>query len=266
MALAVWDYGGGDPVLLLSHCNGGVARMWDPVAAALSPRFHVLALDHRGHGASARPETQDAYVWSASAADLLAVRGALVPGGLCYGAGHSSGAAFLAQAEAMRPGSFAALTLFDPIIGVRFRTALEYPMAEQARRRRAHFDSRDAARAHFASKPPMDAWDPAVFDAYLRHGLEDDGAGGVTLACRPEIEAWVFEGGGEADTEAGLSRIACPCQVVAGGDPFIAEAAEAAAQALPNASFRTLSGVSHFIPQERPDTAAECIAAWLPGE
>jgi pimeloyl-ACP methyl ester carboxylesterase len=48
--------GGADsqPALLLLHRLGGDAVEWDIVAAAFVDRFHVVALDQRGHGESAR--------------------------------------------------------------------------------------------------------------------------------------------------------------------------------------------------------------------
>ncbi|HTO59167.1 MAG TPA: alpha/beta fold hydrolase [Pseudomonadales bacterium] len=44
------------PPLVLLHQLGSDARDWDAVAAALADRFHVLALDLRGHGESARAQ------------------------------------------------------------------------------------------------------------------------------------------------------------------------------------------------------------------
>jgi esterase len=41
-----------DPVLVLLHALGEDASDWDEVAAALSNRYRVLALDQRGHGQS----------------------------------------------------------------------------------------------------------------------------------------------------------------------------------------------------------------------
>ncbi|HKV56696.1 MAG TPA: alpha/beta fold hydrolase, partial [Ktedonobacteraceae bacterium] len=43
------------PPLILLHALGPDARDWDDVALALAERYHVLALDQRGHGESARP-------------------------------------------------------------------------------------------------------------------------------------------------------------------------------------------------------------------
>ena len=47
------DWGGnGDKVILLLHGFMGHAHVWDDLASDLSARFHVLALDQRGHGDS----------------------------------------------------------------------------------------------------------------------------------------------------------------------------------------------------------------------
>ena len=47
------DWGkGGDKTLLLLHGFMSHAHMWDNLASELSARYHVLALDQRGHGDS----------------------------------------------------------------------------------------------------------------------------------------------------------------------------------------------------------------------
>jgi len=48
--------GSGRPVLLL-HGAGFTARQWDTVAPVLVQRGRVFALDLRGHGESAKPDT-----------------------------------------------------------------------------------------------------------------------------------------------------------------------------------------------------------------
>jgi len=67
------DYGGeGRTPMLLVHGGAAHARWWDFVAPALTGRFHVMALDQRGHGDS--PWTaQWAYGSRHYAADLEAV-------------------------------------------------------------------------------------------------------------------------------------------------------------------------------------------------
>jgi esterase len=43
------------PPLVLLHALGSDAKSWDEIALFLADRFHVFALDQRGHGKSARP-------------------------------------------------------------------------------------------------------------------------------------------------------------------------------------------------------------------
>ena len=46
------DSGGGGDAVLLVHAIGCDHRMWDALAAELAPRFRVVRMDVRGHGAS----------------------------------------------------------------------------------------------------------------------------------------------------------------------------------------------------------------------
>src|SRR5690242_16166130 len=62
------------PPLILLHALGPDAHDWDEVALALAERYHVFALDQRGHGESARPGT---YSFEAMRDDLKAFVDAL---------------------------------------------------------------------------------------------------------------------------------------------------------------------------------------------
>lgn len=62
------------PPLVLLHALGPDARDWDEVSLALAERYHVFALDQRGHGKSARPGT---YSFEAMRDDLKAFADAL---------------------------------------------------------------------------------------------------------------------------------------------------------------------------------------------
>ncbi len=43
------------PVLVMLNSLGTAARMWDPQVPALSARFRVIRIEHRGHGGSPPP-------------------------------------------------------------------------------------------------------------------------------------------------------------------------------------------------------------------
>ncbi|MFD3337093.1 alpha/beta fold hydrolase [Streptomyces sp. NPDC058700] len=69
--LSCRDWSGSGPPVVLLHGLTGHAGEWDTLAQALSPRYRVVAVDQRGHGASERlphEVSRAAYV-----ADVLAV-------------------------------------------------------------------------------------------------------------------------------------------------------------------------------------------------
>src|SRR5689334_8766006 len=68
------EAGRGEPVVLV-HAIGCDHRMWDSLAAALSPRYRVVRVDVRGHGQSPVPAGE--YSLDALADDVLAVLDAL---------------------------------------------------------------------------------------------------------------------------------------------------------------------------------------------
>ena len=49
------DWGNNGPPLVLLHGGRITGRSWDASARGLSPFFHVIALDARGHGDSDKP-------------------------------------------------------------------------------------------------------------------------------------------------------------------------------------------------------------------
>ncbi len=68
--LSVVDYGGAGPAILLLHGLAGRATEWQSTAQWLRQEFHVVALDQRGHGESAKrcsDYARRAYVEDAAA-------------------------------------------------------------------------------------------------------------------------------------------------------------------------------------------------------
>src|SRR5262249_60969403 len=50
------EWPGPKPVLVFLHPSSGYGRMWEWTASHLASRFHIYALDQRGHGSSGRPD------------------------------------------------------------------------------------------------------------------------------------------------------------------------------------------------------------------
>jgi len=56
LKLHYYEWPGPRPNLVLLHPSSGYGRMWEWTVSHLGPRFHVYALDQRGHGNSGRPD------------------------------------------------------------------------------------------------------------------------------------------------------------------------------------------------------------------
>ena len=273
--VAVHDLGGpGDPaatVLLFAHATGFHGRVWEPVVAFLTHRFHCLAIDFRGHGFSELPDGAS-LAWSCIGDDAEAVlRSDLVaPLRRVHGVGHSLGGAALALAAARCAGSLRSLWLYEPIIfapGILAAPDEPNPMAEGAVRRRASFGSYDEAIAHFAAKPPLNQLDPAALESYVRGGFEPGEDGKVTLRCAPTTEATLFRGAGESGAWEVLPKLDLPVAIVAGRQEASGPSSfgPAALTQLQHGTFFERPHLGHFGPLEDPRGAAQDIAAWVEG-
>ena len=270
--LAVYDFGGSGPDLLLVHATGFCAGVLLPLARALSDRFHCHALDLRGHGRSGRPDDGD-FTWTGFAADVLTVVDALEldrPAAF----GHSCGGASLLLAEEARHGTFRALYLFEPVVvpDLPVPFALEdNPLSTGARRRRSEFPSAEDAYVNFAAKPSFGVLDPEVLRRYVEDGFEvvpgADGGDGraVRLRCRREDEAEVYVHGFNNGAFGRLGEVRCPTVFAHGEvtDSFGADAMAADAAEVPGATVASFPGLGHFGPLERPGVVAEAVAEAL---
>jgi pimeloyl-ACP methyl ester carboxylesterase len=266
--VAVHDLGGDGPPLVMAHAAGLHGLVLAPLARRLAGDFRCVAFDARGHGDSRLPPGL-ALDWYGLAADVLAVVDALTldhP----YAFGHSSGATAVLMAEQARPGTFAAIYCYEPVI-----VAADPPLgrdddsvlAARARHRRRAFASRDEARRHYASKPPLDAVDPEALQAYVDHGFEDTPGAGVRLKCHPEHEAAVYATATAHDAYARLADVACPVVVACGSDTEACtpDRGRAHAERLPAGRHEVLAGLGHLGPLQRPDQVAASVVRVLAG-
>ena len=264
VTLALHDLGGDGPLLLLAHATGFCGPVWAPAAETLTRRFQCVALDFRAHGASTRPDGP--MEWAGMGRDVVAVVEALSPDRPVAAAGHSMGGAALVLAESTRPGTLARVWSFEPILFGRSPDLVgpqPSPISEGARRRRASFASRSEAYERYRSRPPLDRLDERALRRYVDHGLVDAGDGTVTLACRPEDEAGVFEHH-NTDAPAVIGSLAIPILIAVSGDgERPAEAGRAVAAANPELELVVYDDLTHFGPLEDPDGLANDILDWM---
>ena len=251
LRIACFDLGGSGQPAILVHGAGLDALSLRPLAEQLTSRYRCLAIDLRGHGASARPPS---FAWAGFAEDVLAVVEHL-GGETPVGIGHSLGATALLAAAASDHGEFTALYCYEPII-VSLAPPQVTPetMAERARRRVAAFSSPAAALERLGSRPPFSSFQPDALAGYLEGGLVPRADGSVGLACRPEDEAAIYEAATEFDAAAALGSVDCPVTIAFGdqSDAVPEQAARAIAARIGRARTESLAGLDHFGPLREP--------------
>jgi pimeloyl-ACP methyl ester carboxylesterase len=261
--LAVHDLGGDGARLLICHATGFCGMAYGALGAELAGRFHVFAVDFRGHGDSTAPEG-DRFDWQAIADDLLAVLDGLGAEPVTV-FGHSLGGAVSLLAAARRPGAIDFAYLYEPIVLPDGFPAMgiSNPLSEGARRRRATFPSRAEAMLRYAGRPPLDTLQAGVLADYVEHGFAETGDGSVRLKCDPEHEAATFDAP-DKPTIASLGEVELPVIVAAGatrGEWSPGLFAPAVAQALPGARYEPHPTLGHLGPLENPYAVAQAVLA-----
>jgi pimeloyl-ACP methyl ester carboxylesterase len=268
VALAVHDWGGDGPPVLLAHPTGFHGRAWAPVATRLvAAGRSVWSFDFRGHGDS-DPSPTGRYSWDEFADDALAVTEHLGLAGNpeLLACGHSKGGAALMLGSLRHPEHYPRLWCFEPIV-VASQTAMpdgmENPLSQSALRRRAQWGTRAEARASYASKPPLNALQSEALDAYVEHGMREVDGDGVELKCAPEHEAQMYAMGARNGLYERLSEVPVPVLVACGETSNAITPALAAriVELLPYGTLEVWEGRGHFGPLEDPDRAVASMLA-----
>ena len=242
------------------HATGFCKETLLPVAESLDSGLggiDAVHIDQRGHGAST-PHSGP-FDWDSLARDVLNIarRAADPP----VGVGHSSGAAAIARAEILEPGTFSHVVLVEPIAFPGPFEVREIPLAIGAERRRRAFESREAAWTRFHEGPFSD-WDESALSLYVSHGFEATDEG-WTLRCAPSVEAEFYRQASNVDTWDRLGEIRCPVTVISGEhstshvDPFLGLLLDQ----FVGADSVILPGVGHLAPMEDPPLVASTIAS-----
>lgn len=275
LPIATWELGGDGPSMLLAHATGFHTRCLRALAEGLTGSFRVVGFDCRGHGHSGTPpldpeadERVPSMAWGTFADDALAVVDAL---GLrrAVAFGHSCGGALLLLAEQRRPGTFAGIYAYEAVVAPpSFWIGTQeqgFSPAVGARRRRAVFASREAARAHYAAKPPLSSLRADVLADYVDGGFADDPGGTVRLRCSPEAEAATFTMAPYAGAWERLAEVACPTTFACGGapSPFGLDLVTRQAARVQQGRVEEHPGLGHLGPLERPDQVAAAVGRAL---
>lgn len=256
--------------IVFSHANGFNGRTYRSILEPLAGELRILAIDLRGHGATTLPavvEGRDG--WAEFRDDLLAVLEAATSGPVVL-AGHSMGGTASLLAAAKAPERVKALALFDPVVmPAELLTGrsedhpgiAESPLVQGALRRRATFESREAAFAAYKGRGAFRTWSDAQLADYVAAGFRPT-AEGVTLACTPAWEASNFRSH-NYDPWAAFRETRCPIRILRAEIASTARIEDHLDELTADGRIRveTIPGTSHFLPMERPDLVQATLRA-----
>jgi len=258
-----WPGGTGRPVLLV-HGLSSNARLWDEVAARLAAADHpVVAVDLRGHGASAAvPDPPDGPgATLTAAADLAAVCTDLgwseVDGAVV--AGQSWGGNVVLQLAADRPGLVHGLALVD---GGWLHLSDRWASPEAAWEVLAPpaFDGLTATglRARLVERYPD--WSPGAIEATLAN-LRERPDGGVVPRLDRQRHRGVVASMFDHRPRELYARVRCPTLVLVAlpGSSGSRELAVEAAAAIPGGELVEFPDSVHDLHAQHPNRVAELI-------
>lgn len=260
-----------EPDIIFLHATGFNARTYRAMLQPLGERYHVVALDMRGHGRTELSASTLGYAsWLRHRDDIVAVLERFSqPTTL---AGHSMGATVALLVAGKRPDMVRSLALIEPVIlspsayavaQLPFGWAMRrwfVPLARNAARRRKKFPDRAAAEQAFSGRGVFKTFPQESIADYVGDGLVEDGRGGFKLACRPAYEAATFCAHRHDPWDA-LRQMEGPLVLLRGSrHSTISEASLHRVAAIkPEARVATVEGASHMLPIERPDRARAAI-------
>jgi pimeloyl-ACP methyl ester carboxylesterase len=261
VVLAVAEAGSGGTGLLLLHgFTGAKEDFADWIDAFAARGFHVVAPDHRGHGASGHPDEESAYSLATFADDARRLvdelgwdRFALL--------GHSMGGMIAQHLALAVPERLSALVLMDTtyrnvegIDPALVALATEVVRTEGVERLLELMNERDAPLATAA-----DARVRAEREGYVAFGERK------FLACSPAMyAAMAAELLNDHDYLAQLATLDVPTLVVVGEQdtPFLA-ASQAMADAIPDAELVVLPDAGHSPQFEAPEAWWDAVSGFL---
>ena len=272
--MAVLEFGASDrPVdVIFLHANGFNGQTYRALMAPLSAGLRVMTVDQRGHGSSRLAADPDGRRdWLDLRDDLLALLAALDQGPVVL-AGHSMGATVSLLAAAETPEAVRGLVLLDPVIMPRAMTFYarlpwtsgvlwkRLPIARGALRRRAVFESCEAAFTAYRGRGAFKTWPETMLADYVGGGFKTRDDGRVELACAPAWEASNYSAQAH-DPWRAMSRLRCPARILRAEHGSTARLGDAVrlARRYPWVRAETVAETSHFLPMERLDLAREAI-------
>jgi len=259
LRLHYYEWDGPAPNLVLLHPSSGYGRMWEATADALGARFHVYALDQRGHGDSGRPDgdysaeeyAEDLYLFFRQVGiDRAIVAGQSLGGrvGQVFAAVHPEMIQGLGLVGGPHPSNF---------FPTREATVKVLGAAQRMLDSETEFPSPEAALKCLRAARPRDQ------EQALRHRLEHNftPAGGGLAVKYDKIRVAIGLSHMADDLRKYAARATCPVAIIRGthSSELTKDEAESIARCWKNAAVVEVEG-DYALQMENPAGLAEALS------
>ena len=250
------DWGGaGRQPLVLVHGLDRTAHTFDHLAPHFTSRYHVLAIDMRGHGDSAW-DPQARYVVEDHAQDLAAVIEQLALRDVILW-GNSTGGRVVQVYAGMRPENVAAVIAED--VGPERPRQIADSYARRVEAEAKGWASQEELVAHLRMSNAR--MPEALIRTWVRSGSKRGSDGRVVWKRDPNLS----KGFVATDLWRYVRQMKAPALYVLGGGSTIVSAAdlEQLRTTLPRVEIVTMPGLGHFPSDEKPQEFVAIVDKFL---
>ncbi len=252
------------PAIVLLHGLRSYARTWEPVAAALSDRYRLIALDHRGRGESDWDPAEE-YVTGSYVSDLEQFADTL---GLTRFvlAGHSMGGTNAIVYAARHPERVRLLVIEDIGPGSSAATMGAERVKRELAETPREFATLAAARAYWRGVRP--GISEEALRSRVRHTLRQDPSGrwvwkfDLEGIARSRLHA---DPARQIDLWPHVAALRCPALVLRGeqSDFLPTRTCEEMATRQPLLSWTEIPGAGHYVHDDNLDGYLAALCSFL---
>jgi len=258
-----WGHPTAPPVVMLHGLNVQ-CHTWDPFARELANRYHIIAMDMRGHGDS--DWARSGYRVRSMARDVHGLIDALGVGPVKL-VGHSAGVRVAIAVAGERPDTVSQLAVSDagpansPSGAVAMRDFI------QATTNLRGFRSEQEAREFYLSFHPE--WEKEFIDLHVKYQLRRNWAGKLVPKADPDVQ-WITGSVSLPDVDylwKMSELLTMPTLLMVGRTSNVLDEAVVAKMlaTMPNASVRWFDA-GHYFMREQPKEFLEVLTEFLAKE
>lgn len=249
-----WGARGRQPLILL-HGIARVAHTFDHLASHFAERYHVIAVDLRGHGDSGW-DPQGAYLVEDYVKDVAALIEHLGLRDIVLW-GNSTGGRVAQVLAGTQPERVSAVIVED--VGPERPSAIANRRADRMSREQNGWASIDELTTQAATDNPRTP--ASVLSAFVRHGSKQREDGRIVWKRDPAI----LNGFVPTELWSSVRTIEAPIIYILGGASTIvpAQTQEELKRALPHAQIVSMPGLGHYPSDEKPEEFVAIVERFL---